>query len=103
MYDDLSSVTSPPSTADSDDVSVSQDSRSSIPRIPEGPLRSNSHTTSFNAYNSAVPKTYETSQTSLLSREGSFSFASSSERSFEQERIRELEREVWKLKEEVRI
>lgn len=104
LYDDLSSVTSPPSTADSDDVSISQDSRSSIPsyRKFEAPSRSTSHSGSIDVYNPLVSKSY-VPPTTILSTEGSFSFASSSERSFEQERIRELEQEVQKLKEEVRI
>lgn len=96
LYDEISSATSPPSTADSDDVSISQDSQSLGPQHNAGTCLVLS-----NAYNNSSSVSHRVVQAPTFQKEDSISFASSSERSFEQERILELEKEVRKLKEEV--
>jgi len=115
---DTSYATPPPSTTDSEDIGISQES-SFNPRPPtlhdtySGPSFTNIRPPLSSGPGSLVPHSRTSSQASqpLTDRDAprsapafpadSFSFSSMSERSVEQDRISALEDEVRKLKEEV--
>jgi hypothetical protein len=111
QFTDISSATPPPSTTDSDEMVYVRHSRhhhepaarrtiyEELPNIPSArpyvvDTKSSSQTT----------QTYSPTESHPLSASREeFSFTSASERSFEQQRISELEEEVKKLREEVSI
>jgi hypothetical protein len=111
-FTDISSATPPPSTTDSDEIVYVRQSRhhhepaarrttyDELPNIPSAKpyvvdTKSSSQTTT---------QTYSPTESHPLSASREeFSFTSASERSFEQQRISELELEVKKLREEVSL
>jgi hypothetical protein len=107
QFTDISSATPPPSTTDSDEVVYVRHSRhhhepaarrkelSNIP-LAKPYLDTTSSSQTTQTYSPTEPRPLSASREE-------FSFTSASERSFEQQRISELEEEVKKLREEVSI
>lgn len=104
---DVEKVTPPPSTADEEEsLSFSQSQAVRSPEADFVPLHSRigSDTRSASSLNDyEVRHRLRDTVNSLRAAEGASFTSMTSERSFEQERIAELEREVKKLREEVRV